>query len=139
MITAANLFRIVRYGMVGAVGTLAQYAILVGAVSMHLAPPVTASMIGAVVGAIINYILNAKYTFNHTGHAQALPKFALIAIVGALMNGALMKIMTGHLALNYLVAQVLATIMVLGLTYSANSLWTFRSATNTPGPDNISD
>ena len=139
MIDAANLFRIVRYGLVGAVGTLAQYAILVAAVSTHVATPVAASMAGAVVGAIINYILNAKYTFQHTGHAQALPKFAIIAIAGALMNGGLMKVMISYIGLNYLAAQVLATLIVLGVTYSANSLWTFRPATHPPTPENTAD
>lgn len=139
MIDAAKLFRIVRYGLVGAVGTLAQYAILVAAVSTHVATPVAASMAGAVVGAIINYILNAKYTFQHTGHAQALPKFAIIAIAGALMNGGLMKVMISYIGLNYLVAQVLATLIVLGVTYSANSLWTFRPAPHPPTPENTAD
>lgn len=139
MSNVANLFRIVRYGLVGAVGTLAHYAILVGAVSLHLATPVAASMAGAVVGAIVNYVLNAKYTFHHKGHAQALPKFALIAIAGALMNGALMKILIDTLGLHYLVAQVLATLIVLGLTYTANSLWTFRPAATTPVADKLSE
>lgn len=130
MINAAHLFRIVRYGLVGAVGTLAQYAILVSAVAMHIATPVVASMAGAVVGAIINYILNAKYTFHHTGHAQALPKFAVTAIAGALMNGVLMKILIYAGGVHYLVAQVLATVIVLGMTYSVNSLWTFRRPAN---------
>jgi putative flippase GtrA len=124
---------------VGAVGTLAHYAVLVSAVSMHIASPVAASMAGAVVGAIINYILNAKFTFNHTGHAQALPKFALVAIVGALMNGLFMKILIDHVGLNYLIAQVLATVLVLALTYTANSLWTFNATTTAIKPDGASD
>lgn len=139
MSRSANLFRIVRYGAVGAIGTLAHYAILVGLVSMHLATPVAASMVGAVAGALVNYILNAKYTFQHTRHAQALPKFALIAIAGAVMNGALMKIMIDKLGLHYLVAQVLATVIVLGVTYTANSLWTFRPSVRPPNAGKSSE
>jgi putative flippase GtrA len=128
MITAVNLSQVVRYGLVGAVGTLAQYAILIGVVSAHIATPVVASTAGAVIGAIINYILNAKYTFNHTGHAQALPKFALIAIAGALVNGVLMKILIYSAGINYIIAQILATLLVLALTYTMNSMWTFSRA-----------
>lgn len=138
MINAFNFSRIVRYGLVGAVGTVAQYAVLVGSVSTHIATPVVASTAGAVVGAIINYILNAKFTFNRTGHAQALPRFALIAIAGALVNGVLMKILIHAAGLNYMIAQVLATLIVLGLTYSMNSVWTFRSDASSPGLDNTS-
>ncbi|MFK3741569.1 GtrA family protein [Massilia sp. TN1-12] len=130
MINTVKLFRFIRYGLVGAVGTLAQYVILVGAVAAHIATPVVASMAGAVVGALVNYILNAKYTFHNTGHAQALPKFAITAIVGALMNGVIMKILIHTLGLHYLFAQVLATGIVLGITYGVNSRWTFRHAAN---------
>lgn len=127
MVNAARFSRLIRYALVGAVGTLVQYAVLVGAVSTQVATPVAASMAGAILGAIVNYFLNAKYTYHHTGHGQALPKFALVALAGALMNGALMKIMVDMLGLNYLIAQVLATLIVLGLTYTVNSLWTFRT------------
>jgi putative flippase GtrA len=128
MTKAANLFRFVRYGLVGAVGTLVQYAILVAMVSAHLAQPATASMVGAVAGAIVNYLLNARFTFDQTPHAQALPKFALTAVLGAALNGILMKIFVDVLGMHYLLAQVGATVIVLGLTYSINALWTFRSA-----------
>lgn len=106
---------------------------------MHMATPVAASMTGAVAGAVINYILNAKYTFQHTGHARALPKFAVIAIAGALVNGLLMKILIDTVGLNYLVAQVLATVFVLGMTYSLNSLWTFRPAAAALRPNDSSE
>lgn len=136
MLNAMRLSRLLRYALVGAVGTLVQYAFLVGAVSTQLATPVAASMVGAIFGAIVNYLLNAKYTYRHTGHGKALPKFALVAIAGALMNGALMKVMVDMLGLNYLIAQVLATLTVLGVTYTVNSLWTFRPAAPPPVADN---
>lgn len=55
--------RLITYAMVGAVGTLAQYVILASFVSLHWARPAIGSVIGALAGALINYLLNARFTF----------------------------------------------------------------------------
>ncbi|MHB1676625.1 MAG: GtrA family protein [Sulfuriferula sp.] len=121
-----GLFRFATYAMVGAVGTLAQYVILVVSVSMHWMTPVIASVIGAVVGALINYLLNARITFRSNAHSSALPKFAMTALLGAAMNGLLMKTLIDFFGMNYLVAQIISTVIVLGITYGINLVWTFR-------------
>lgn len=125
-----GLLRFLTYALVGAVGTLAQYCILIVTVSMHWLTPVTASVIGAIVGAIINYFLNARFTFRHDVHGSALPKFAMTALLGAALNGLLMKLQIDLLGWNYLVAQVVATALVMGITYFINLIWTFRSASS---------
>ncbi|MYN29089.1 GtrA family protein [Duganella levis] len=121
-----SVIRFVTYAMVGAVGTLAQYVVLASFVSLHWAKPVTASVIGALVGAVINYLLNARFTFGSTAHSSALPKFAATAIFGAAVNGLLMKVLIDFANVNYLVAQVIASAAVLAITYSLNLVWTFR-------------
>ncbi len=114
------------YAMVGAVGTLAQYAILVVSVSMHWLTPVMASVMGATVGAIINYLLNARITFRSNAHSSAVPKFAITALLGVLVNGVLMKLLIDFFAMYYLLAQIISTAVVLVLTYIINLAWTFR-------------
>lgn len=120
--------RFVVYAGVGAVGTAAQYAVLIAGVRTGLATPVVGSMTGACVGAVVNYWLNHRITFRaQTGHLQALPRFAAIAVLGVAANGALMKLFTGALNLDYLLAQLAATGLVLGMTYLLNSAWTFKA------------
>ncbi len=123
-----GLLRFVTYAIVGAVGTLAQYAILVASVAMHWFSPVIASVIGAVVGAVINYLLNARITFRTHAHSSALPKFAITALLGVVINEVLMKVLIDFLGMNYLIAQIIATLVVLGVTYGINLVWTFRRA-----------
>lgn len=120
-----NLIRFFTYAMVGAVGTLAQYVILASLVSLHWTGPVTASVIGAVVGAVINYLLNARFTFGSKAHSSALPKFAATAILGAVVNGLLMKVLIDFANVNYLLAQLVASVVVLAITYCVNLVWTF--------------
>lgn len=120
--------RFIVYAGVGAIGTGAQYTILIALVRAGWANPVASSMLGAAVGAVVNYWLNHRVTFRTAApHSTAMPKFATIALLSVLANGLLMKLFAVYLGLNYLVAQVIATGLVLGLTYGLNSAWTFKA------------
>lgn len=126
MIKRPGFLRFLTYALVGAVGTLVQYAVLVACVTSHWTNPATGSAIGAIFGAIVNYFLNARYTFRHQAHGAALPKFAATAALGAAMNWLMMKVFAELLGVYYLFAQVIATAFVLALTYVINLVWTFR-------------
>jgi putative flippase GtrA len=124
---ARTVRRFIVYAGVGAIGTGAQYAVLIALVRTGWTNPVTGSMIGAAVGAVVNYGLNRRVTFRTAAtHSTAMPKFATIALLGVGANGLLMKLFSSALGLNYLVAQVMATGLVLGLTYGLNASWTFK-------------
>lgn len=121
-----RLLQFLTYAMVGAVGTLAQYAVLVVSVSMHWLTPIIASVIGAMVGGTINYILNARITFRATAHSSALNKFAITALLGVAVNGLMMTILVDVFLQHYFFAQIVSTIIVLVFTYVINVSWTFR-------------
>ncbi|WP_159907790.1 GtrA family protein [Caballeronia humi] len=121
--------RFVAYGSVGATGTLAQYALLVVLVRYFAIPAPLASMLGAVLGACVNYVLNHRFTFGRTAsHRQALPRFLTVAGLGIVVNGTAMIVLVDHAGMNYLLAQVCVTALVLLLTFVLNSVWTFREA-----------
>ena len=50
----------------------------------------------------------------------------MTAIFGAFVNGLLMIVLSDLGHVNYLVAQVIASAVVLAITYSVNLVWTFR-------------
>ncbi len=118
--------RFLRYAFVGAIGTAAHYVVLIALVQGAGVGPVAGSTAGAVVGAIVNYVLNHRYTFaSRKRHTHALPRFAAIACAGMIVNAALLAILVNGFGVHYLVAQVVATLAVLGLTYVTNRAWTF--------------
>jgi putative flippase GtrA len=118
--------RFLRYSLVGAVGTAAQYVLLVVLVQAAAVDPVLASTAGAVAGAIVNYALNHRYTFeSRRRHHESLPRFMAIAAAGMAVNAALLAALVNGLGVHYLAAQVVATLAVLGITYLANRAWTF--------------
>lgn len=119
-----------RYCMTGGIGTAAQYLILV--VGVHvLDMPVVFSSLGSVVGAFINYFINYHYTFeSRQSHLPTMYRFFSVALVGFLLNAAVMGLSIHKLRLHYLLAQCLSTGIVLVWGFTVNLIWTFRRKTN---------
>jgi putative flippase GtrA len=116
----------VRYAGAGAIGTGAHYAVLIALVQLAGTGAVAASTAGAVAGALVNYGLNHRYTFaSRKAHAQALPRFAAVAVAGIALNALVLAATLAAFDPPYLVAQVVATGAVLLAGYVANRAWTF--------------
>jgi putative flippase GtrA len=121
------LDRFPHFAFVGAVSTGIQYLILSSLVILARADPVAASAIGFVMAAAANYLLNYRFTFRSTQpHGPALLKFITLASIGLLLNSAIMQLLARG-ALHYLLAQVVATGVVLLWNFFGNACWTFRS------------
>ncbi|SFN07942.1 GtrA family protein [Variovorax sp. OV329] len=117
-----------RFAGAGAVGTAAHYALLVALVSGLGATGWMASVAGSVVGALVNYTINYFWVFDsRPGHGHAFPRFMAVAGVGLAINAAAMYLLTVTLGLHYLVAQLLATALVLVVGFVLNARWTFGS------------
>jgi len=115
-----------RYAGVGAIGTVAQFAVLVALVQLFGTDAVAASTAGALVGALVNYTLNYRYTFaSRRMHRIALPRFLAVAGAGVLLNAAVLAAMLSFARVHYLVAQVVATSAVLIAGFAVNRKWTF--------------
>lgn len=115
-----------RYTLIGGLATGGHYAVLIALVEALRVPPSIAAALGAICGALIAYAGNRRFTFsgNHR-HRKALPRFLLVAALGAALNGGIVWAGTTVLAWHYLAAQIAATLMVLIITYRYNRAWTF--------------
>jgi putative flippase GtrA len=115
-----------RYSGAGAIGTALQYAVLILLVQVVGVGAVAASTAGAIVGALVNYRLNHRYTFaSARAHGHALPRFALITAGGIVVNALVIAAVLRFIGPHYLVAQVTATAAVLVAGFLANRVWTF--------------
>jgi putative flippase GtrA len=112
---------------VGGFATILHYLILILLVQLGEIRPTLASGIGCVAGAGLSYLLNYHYTFVSTlSHAPAVAKFLTVAAIGLAINLAIVATATEKLGLNYLLAQIFATVLILLWNFTANRLWTFR-------------
>ena len=123
-----NVFnQFLRFTGVGAIGTFAHYVILIILVQIIGIPPVPSSVTGFVVGALVNYHLNYRFTFrSKKNHSETLIKFLVIALVGLMLNTLIMAMATVILLMNYFLAQMIATGIVLIWNFTGNRLWTFK-------------
>ena len=115
------------YIIAGGSATAVHYAVLVALVEWGGLAAAPAAFMGALTGAVVAYLVNRHITFpgSTARHRQAVPRFMAIAGVGAVLNGALVWLGAAQLGWHYLAAQALATVLVMGLTFRFNRLWTF--------------
>ena len=116
--------RFIGVGMASAVG---HYGLLIALVQGLGVEPVRASAAGALLGALINYALNYRYTFSsRKRHRESLSKFALVAAVGLALNCAFMWLGVELLQVHYLISQLATTVLVMLWSFGANRCWTFK-------------
>lgn len=125
--TRIMLGRFLVYAMVGAAGTAGHYAFLITAVSAGMLAPVPASILGAIVGAVINFVLNTLVTFRGRLTLGTATRFFATAALAAAVNGMLMSALLGTFDIDYRLAQLLVTAVLLCFTFGINSAWTYRA------------
>ncbi len=119
-----------RYAGVGSIAAASHYATLIFLVEVETVDPVLGAVVGFMVGGIVSYILNRRFTFStYRDHRDAVPRFTLIAFVAFLMTGGLMHVLHEMLGLHYFLAQLIITAIVMIWTFAANRFWTFADAT----------
>lgn len=112
---------------VGGTATAIQYLILVSLASGLRLDPVFSSAVGFAASSIFNYYANYAYTFaSSQAHAKALPKFYAMVLGGLLINSLAMYVLADALSINYLLAQLTATIFVFIFNFTVSWLWVFR-------------
>lgn len=123
---ANHLQRLPGYAGASIVGTGAHYLLFLLLVRGFSVDVVLASTLGAVLGAVIIYLLNYFFIFKSgKKHLETASKFTLVAILSVLLNSLFLNAVIDSFALHYLFAQVLATLVVFALSYMINRIWTF--------------
>ncbi len=118
-----------RFVLVGAVATAIQYAVLVALVHWPAMPPLPASTIGFTLSAVTNYLANHRFTFHSdVPHASGLARFGVVAASGLALNAGAMAVSMSILQLHYLLAQAIATAVVLGWNFTLHRRWTYAGA-----------
>jgi putative flippase GtrA len=117
----------VRFAMVGVVGTIVHYGVLIALVEFVAMGVVLATSIGFLSGAVVSYGLNRKLTFVTTQPIGiAFVKYIVALSVGLVLNGGIVAVLE-HWGLHYLIAQPIATGVVLFWNFGASRFLVFRT------------
>lgn len=120
------LAQFLRFAAVGAVATAVHYAILIALVQLAHVNPVLATACGFCIAAVVSYSLNRHFTFDHRPvFAHGLAKFLAVGAVGLALNAGIVALLIWQ-GLHYLVAQVIATGLVLIWNFGAARFVVFR-------------
>ncbi|MFJ9451451.1 GtrA family protein [Herbaspirillum sp. NPDC101397] len=121
-----SVWQFLLFAVVGAVGTLVHYAILFSLVEYGGQAPLTGTIIGSIAGAVVNFVLNHKFTFQSQRQlSETASRFMLIAGVSLVLNAGLMYLLTHGTRFDYRIAQLIVTVITLCFNYVTNALWTF--------------
>jgi putative flippase GtrA len=114
------------YALFGGLATAVHYLVLVALVELAGISAGLAAATGATCGALAAYAGNRRFTFgSDAAHRRALPRFLMVAALGAITSAALVFAGTEWFGLHYLVPQVAATVLVLFAGFTVNRRWTF--------------
>lgn len=114
------------FAVVGLCGTMLHYCVFLGLVVLLEVQPGRSAFVGAAAGACVVYLLNRRYTFDsQRPHAETIPRFAALSILGAVLNGAIVGWLS-MIGLHYLLAQMAATVLVLFVNFIVSKKWIFR-------------
>ena len=92
--------------------------------------PVTASILGSLAGATVNYLLSHHWVFHSKQkYLETLSKFVAVGGLGLVLNAAIMYVLVTVASMHYLLAQVAATGIVLFWNFLGNRFWTFADDT----------
>ncbi len=117
-----------RYCIVGTLGTaidLGSLYVFVEYLNLHLMFATVCSFLLAVVN---NFLLNKFWTFQnrHTNLKKQFIKFLLVSICGLLLTMSLMYVLVYGLALWYMLAKAITSLVVLTWNFLLNKFWTFN-------------
>lgn len=127
------LRQFLTFAAVGVAAAVVHYGILILLVELAGVLPVIATLWGFLAGAAVSYVLNRRYTFrSDRPHRAAAPRFLAVSTGGFVLNGLVMLLLNEYWGVPYLIAQVIATLIVLFWNFSANRWWTFRGGTDNP-------
>ena len=118
------------FASAGAIGTAAHYSLLLLLVTGWQVDAVMASALGFLLGLLVNYLLSHHWVFRSArSHVETAIKFLVIAVVGLGLNTGLMYLAITEAGMHYLLAQVIATAVVLLWNFAGNRFWTFADET----------
>lgn len=117
---------ILKFLIVGGSATALQYGLLIVFVQFAGLSPVVATSIAYAISSVYNYLLNYYATFkSDASHRTAATKFAAVACSGLLINAGIIAALT-KVGVHYLVAQVVATVVILVWNFVVHKYWTYR-------------
>ncbi|MGC3977015.1 MAG: GtrA family protein [Paludibacteraceae bacterium] len=128
-----KLFTFAKAQVSAFVGGIVDYGIMVFLTEVFHIHYTVSIAIGGIVGALINFLLNKKWTFysknyeyKHSFHIQ-LTRFALVVVNSIVLKSSGTFLITHFLHFNYKISRIIADLIVsIAFNYVLQRLWVFK-------------
>ena len=121
----------VKFLIVGAFAAGAHYAIYVALVLLASAGEVPATGAGFVVGTVISYTFNSRFTFQAEQSAETFVRFWAVTLVGGLLNAVVVWLLV-RIGVHFTISGVVAIVIAAAFNFTSHRLWTFRERHELP-------
>lgn len=120
-----------RYLLSGGVSTASHYLALYILVRAGITP-VLGSTVGAIVGLVLNFTVCRRWVFGAPAKiSSTLSRFLLVWMLALLINAWILDVLLAA-GLYYLLAQVIATGILVVINFNLHRRWTFSSTKTVP-------
>ena len=122
--------RLIRFCMVGGVTAVIHYGVLLTLVECFHWQSTLGSSVGFVVAVVCNYAMHYSWTFAaEVTHQYSLSRYLVMVGTGFFLNAGVMYSATEWLGVQYVIAQLVALVIVLGWNFTVANRWVFRRST----------
>jgi putative flippase GtrA len=122
----SHLYSVPAYVVAGGIATGAHYATTIASVELAEITPLAGSCMGFCIGALVKYALNYSIAFrSEHGHAATGARFVAVLALMFAGNAAVFWVLNTQLGLNYVIAQVITTVVLIAPGYIVNRRWVF--------------
>lgn len=119
---------VLRFAVSGGLATATHILVFVTVVEWLSVRPVVASGIAFVAALFVSYGMNYHWTFSVSGpHRVMLPRFALVAVLGLLLNLGITYAVVDMAGYWYGYALLLVVLLVPAMTFVLSKLWVFNA------------
>jgi putative flippase GtrA len=123
-----QLVKLFSYGLVGVIGTLIHFSVLILLVELFQLDPVLSSSIGFIVTVIVSFYLNRRFTFRSKLSKTTVTfiKYTLVSCSGFILNSVIMYISVHILLFHYSIGQAIVVVVLPISNFLLNNYWTFK-------------
>ncbi len=113
--------------LVGGLAASAHYSIYIGLITGIDLRPVLATGAGFLVGTVISYLLNTRYTFEGEYTRETFIKFWAVTITGGAVNAGMVEGLVWG-GLHFAISGIVAILAGAAFNFTGHKLWTFRDS-----------
>lgn len=115
-----------KFGVVGVICTLIDYAIMIALVELFNVPYLIACAISFSVSVVINYILSMRFVFasrDDLSKQKEFVIFAALSIAGLLLTELFMWVMVDMMSIHYMFSKILVTGIVMVFNFVTRKIF----------------